>query len=322
MLKTLGMHDTFSQRTILVLCDKGKTGTLRQCEAIAYPLADHFNAHVTLIDVDLPFWYKFFTPFLSRHWPLKFTPKHNLLSEKPFLIIAAGRQAFVLAAPLAKHIPTIALLNPRCSHDYFKIIIPPQHDGVGSYPNVIETLGALHPHKAASFEATEKNQNTHTLTVLLGGDSKHYRFQNADFSELATYLKQKMSLIPNAQLLITASRRTPPHGIHILQTELAGLNVTFWNGDGINPYFNYLGSADEILVTGDSISMISEACYMGKPVEIWPLPVKNKRFHRFYNEIIKNQHAVFANTSWPAKFAPLRERDRVLPLVINLLERI
>jgi len=322
MPKTLGMHETFSQKTILVLCDNGKTGTLRQCEAIAYPLAGHYNAHVKIANVTLPLWYRFFTPFLSRHWPLRSAPARRYLNADPFLIIAAGRQACVLAAPMAKLVPTIVMLNPRCSRDYFTIIIPPQHDGIGSYPNVIETLGALHPHDAASFESIAEKENTYTLTVLLGGDSKHYRFQNTDFIELSLYLKQKIKLTPSTRMLITASRRTPPHGILILQTELAGLDVTFWDGNGANPYFDYLGAADEVLVTGDSISMISEACYMGKAVEIWPLPIKNKRFHRFYDEIIKNKHAVFANTLWPETFVPLRERDRVLPLVISLLERV
>jgi hypothetical protein len=37
-----------------------------------------------------------------------------------------------------------------------------------------------------------------------------------------------------------------------------------------NPYFGFLALADEIIVTGDSISMLTEASATGKPVFIFP----------------------------------------------------
>jgi mitochondrial fission protein ELM1 len=303
-----------TDRAITILCDKGKIGTLRQCEALAKPLAQHLNAEITYIDVDLPIWFKWLTPRITRHWPIKFLPAFNLANQ-PSLIIAAGRQAFLLAAPLAKQVPTIALLNPRCPSDYFTVVIPPQHDGVKKHPNVIETLGALHPHNESSF-VVDMKKGVYTISVLLGGNSKHYTYKDADFVEIAKYLKKKTSAQPNMQVLISASRRTPQNGIKILQNELADVNATIWDGTGTNPYFNYIGLANEILVTGDSISMISEVCYLGKPVEIWKLPIQNKRFLHFYDAIIASKHAAFANDKWPAVFQPLRELERVLPLVI------
>lgn len=316
MPKTLGMLST-TQKTILVLCDKGKIGTLRQCEALAKPLAQHITAEIIYIDVDLPFWFKYLTPHIARLCPKKFLPTLSM-NEQPSLIIAAGRQAFLLAASLAKQIPTIALLNPRCPCDYFTIVIPPQHDGVGELSNVIETLGSLHPHNEATF-AVNKKINTYTTTVLLGGNSKHYTFKENDFIGIAKYLKQKTAGRENTKILISPSRRTPTFGIDILKHELSNMNATIWDETGRNPYFEYIGSADEILVTGDSISMISEACYLGKPVEIWKLPIQNNRFLHFYNAITKNKHAIFAGDNRPTTFKPLRELERVLPLVTQKL---
>jgi hypothetical protein len=63
--------------------------------------------------------------------------------------------------------------------------------------------------------------------------------------------------------------------------------------------------------------MISEACYLGKPVEIWPLPFSHKRFDRFFNQITEGHHAVMAEDPYPPSFKALRERDRVLPMVIQ-----
>lgn len=43
-------------------------------------------------------------------------------------------------------------------------------------------------------------------------------------------------------------------------------------GQRVNPYVDYLAVADEILVTGDSASMIADAAATGRPVEIIDLP--------------------------------------------------
>lgn len=319
MLRTSGMHSrAASQKKIIILCDKGKIGTLRQCEAIAKPLAQHFNANISYVDISLPLWFRCLTPHITKYWPTKFLPT-KILVEKQSLIIAAGRQAILVAAPLAKKIQTIVLLNPRCPAHYFTLVIPPQHDTIKRDANVIETLGSLHPHSETSF-TIKKQQDSYTITVLLGGNSKHYVFAQSDFIKIAQYVKQKAAGKKDARVLISPSRRTPVFGMDILKHELSDINANIWDGTGQNPYFDYIGSADEILVTGDSISMISETCYLGKTVEIWKLPIKNKRFLHFYDAIVKNNHAVFAGDKWPSKFNSLRESERVLPLIISKIQ--
>ena len=42
-------------------------------------------------------------------------------------------------------------------------------------------------------------------------------------------------------------------------------------GDNDNPYFAFLGLADAVVVTGDSMSMLAEACATRKPVYIFDL---------------------------------------------------
>jgi mitochondrial fission protein ELM1 len=43
-----------------------------------------------------------------------------------------------------------------------------------------------------------------------------------------------------------------------------------------NPYFGYVAGADALVVTGDSESMIAEACATGKPVYVYEIPEKAK----------------------------------------------
>jgi uncharacterized protein len=63
---------------------------------------------------------------------------------------------------------------------------------------------------------------------------------------------------------------------------LAGLPAEIWDGAGDNPYFGYLGLADHVLATADSVSMITEASATGKPVHILQLPGGSAKFERFH----------------------------------------
>ena len=67
-----------------------------------------------------------------------------------------------------------------------------------------------------------------------------------------------------------------------MRERLAGLPAAIWDGAGENPYYAYLALADAVLVTADSVSMISEAAATGKPVHILELDGGNAKFARFH----------------------------------------
>jgi mitochondrial fission protein ELM1 len=309
---------------IWILYDKGKIGTLRQCESIALPVAKKTGASVSTIDVILPWWMRILVPKITYYFPVRFV-QYILTTycgvKRPFaypsLIIAGGRRSVLLASCLAKRIKTFVVLNPRCAFDYFDLVIVPNHDLVGKSKYVIETLGALHPHE---FKTNRVNQNTKILTVLLGGDSAHYTYRETDFIKLAEYILSHD--YREWKIQITASRRTPTYGIDILKSYLIDFDCLFWDAthDGPNPYVDFLETAAEIIVTSDSISMMSEACYFGKPVIIFKLEITDKRFLRFYDALIENQHAVFHDKGRCSAFFPLRERERILPFVMKCIE--
>ena len=83
-------------------------------------------------------------------------------------------------------------------------------------------------------------------------------------------------------IAITPSRRTEPEIVAQLRARLIGRNAYIWDGTGDNPYFGLLGAADAILVTADSVSMISEAAATGKPVHIVDLDGGSAKFDRFH----------------------------------------
>src|SRR5207248_760731 len=91
--------------------------------------------------------------------------------------------------------------------------------------------------------------------------------------------------------VVTPSRRTGEAGLALLRGRLAGLPCAIWDGTGDNPYYAYLAIADALLVTADSVSMVSEAAATGKPVHIlhlannrWGGDAKFARFHAAMGE--------------------------------------
>ncbi|MEE8173149.1 MAG: ELM1/GtrOC1 family putative glycosyltransferase, partial [Alphaproteobacteria bacterium] len=96
----------------------------------------------------------------------------------------------------------------------------------------------------------------------------------------------KLSAESGGGLLITASRRTPAPSFAALESALAGAPAYVWRGEGANPYLGFLALADAVLVTADSVSMVSDACASGKPVHILALAGRRSaRFARFFDRL-------------------------------------
>jgi hypothetical protein len=110
------------------------------------------------------------------------------------------------------------------------------------------------------------------IAVMIGGHSGPYTFDQAAGERLG----REASALANGAggtLLITTSSRTPGASIKALAGALTcPAELYRWvPGSTENPYFGYLGLADSVVVTGDSIAMLSDACATGKPVYIFDL---------------------------------------------------
>ena len=151
-------------------------------------------------------------------------------------------------------------------------MIAPRHDGLEG-ANVISTLGALNPvndawltHATAEFSTLRQLPQPRTA-LLVGGP---HRDLGLDVTWLDGLVAQLENLLAHdgGSLMIALSRRTPPAWAARLRGTFSAGCVHFWGGaqDGANPYAGYLAHADRIVVTPDSVNMLSEACATGKPV--------------------------------------------------------
>ncbi len=201
----------------------------------------------------------------------------------PELVIAVGGVAAAVGAALRRRgARVVQVQHPRMALDRFDLIIAAAHDRI-SGPNVIVTRTALHrvtPARLAAAAALWAPRLAHLprplVAVLVGGANGRFRLDRAAGARLGAELAAMMRG-ERAGIALTPSRRTGAAALAALRVALEPLGGYVWDGTGENPYFGLLALADAIIVTVDSVSMISEAVATNAPVMLAPLPGRARR---------------------------------------------
>jgi len=267
---------------------EGMAGTENQCLGIAESL----GVTPVVKKIKLRFPWKQLTPIL------KYSPLYALSNDGdkleppwPDLILASGRKAITAGWAIKKRNPKktflVQIQDPRTNPALFDLVVVPQHD-ITRGNNVHVTTCALHlltPEKlnneAQKFSHKLSHLPNERIAILIGGNSKAHQLTKARTKKLITQLLEFADA--GFGLMVTASRRTGNENMEILQQKLSPHpNIYFWNGDGENPYFGFLGLAHYILVTNDSVSMTSEAISTGKPVYSIELEGGASRLNNFH----------------------------------------
>jgi uncharacterized protein len=219
----------------------------------------------------------------------------SLVPPWPDLVIGCGRNTAMpaLAIRRASEGRTVAaqVQYPEVGHSEFDLLVVPEHDDLNG-PRCVITRGAVHRVTQARLAAEKlrfpglAEMPRPILSVLIGGTSKAYRLTLARLGEIAEMLVAILRT-DGGSVLLTGSRRTGAPGLALLRRRLKGLSAAIWDGSGDNPYFAHLALADALLVTADSVSMISEAAATGKPVHILGLDGGNAKLSRFHEAMRK-----------------------------------
>jgi uncharacterized protein len=178
--------------------------------------------------------------------------------------------------------PVVQVQHPRMDPRRFDVVVVNRHDELTG-PNVVVTRTALHratPARLAEAARQWRPQFEHLkrplVAVLIGGSNGRFRLDAAVASDLASQLSAMMHR-DGVGMAVTPSRRTNPAATRVLSEALMPLGGYVWDGTGENPYFGMLALADAIVVTIDSVSMISEAAATSAPVLLAQLPGRSRR---------------------------------------------
>src|SRR5260370_36592975 len=173
----------------------------------------------------------------------------------------------------------------------FDLILAARHDRL-SGPNVIVTRTALHRVTPGRLQAAAEvwaHRWAHLprplVAVLVGGSNGRWRLDAPAGTSLAARLAQLMEA-DRVGVALTPSRRTDKQVARILADALTPRGAWVWDGAGENPYFGLLALADAIVVTTDSMSMISEAVATRPPAILPPLPGWLRRLATFINVMV------------------------------------
>ena len=268
----------------------GSKGNDVQLESIAQALSED----VTFYHANLSFPWNAFAPYKPAELGVAGDERFN--PPFPDMVIACGRRA----VPVARYIKrrsvgqcfTVFLQNPIIHPRAFDFVWAPAHDEVAG-DNVMTTI--LGPHgltyESLKNEASKWHDRLASpavkgkcVGVMIGGPNKFYDF---DPSEMQKFAENLLLLAQQGyRLLISLSSRSLQDYADILKLTLAGHDYYLWHGNGDNPYKAILGLADQLIVTGDSVNMVGEACFAGVPVQVYFLRGHSRRFNRFYEQLL------------------------------------
>ena len=279
-----------------ILLTQGMHGMISQVEGLAKALDIDFTHHT----VELNNFWKMIPPKMT---PISQSVYKKIDHENFDVIISCGRKSVIPSIHLKnnsnKKVFNIHIQDPKVDLKHFDFIVAPEHDSIKGQ-NVISTKGAIH-----YLTENEINENKDYLnsfikkderiiwTLIMGGPTKYYDYSTKNIKEIFTTLS-KLSKKHNFQLVIIPSMRTPTNIIQYTKEYFGDDHTVIMDVDK-KAYLSALAIAQNIVVTCDSSSMISEAALTGKPIYVASiLPKKNdKRFQKFRNlfrklNIIKN----------------------------------
>ena len=205
----------------------------------------------------------------------------SLAPPWPRLIISAGLRNEPVCRWVAEasegYTKLVFLGRTWAPRNEFDLIVTTPQYRLAKDANVLHNLGTLHRvtqdrlrEEASLWHARLNPLGQPCIAVLIGGRSGPYTFGKSAAKRLAELAEQHATRL-GARLLITSSSRTDPQAIRLLENSLTTPAVIHRFGKDANPYFAMLALAEEIIVTGDSIAMLSEAAATGKPVWLFDL---------------------------------------------------
>lgn len=200
----------------------------------------------------------------------------------PDLLITSGKRS----APVARWIKQqsgnrtqlVCVGRPWSRLDSFDLILTTPQYRLPARPNIEHLLLPITSHPPGELQRSSQTTSPLALprphiAVLVGGNSTSCAFTTRAAGSLGR-LASRLARERNGSLLVSGSPRTPKAAFRALIGGISVPNQTWEFGQQscANPYREYLATADEIIVTGDSVSMLADALNTGKPVRVFPLP--------------------------------------------------
>lgn len=233
----------------------------------------------------------------------------------PHLAISAGRRSAPVARLLARRgVRTVHAMRAWPSAGLGLLVIG-RHDSPREAPNILPILGAPHRITPAKLAAAQRDWAELAslprprVALLVGGPVRGEGMA----PEAAAALGARVAGFAGS-VLATASRRTGTAATEAMAGALGRVphRLHRWGGPGPNPLLGFMAWADALVVTGDSVSMLSEALVTAAPIFIAPTGDEGARHLALHESLYAaGQARPLAAAPAPFARAPLDETARI-----------
>lgn len=210
----------------------------------------------------------------------------------PDVVISSGRRS----VPVARWIRAQAGGAPKLVHvgrpwgklSWFDIVLAMPQYGLRARENVFHPRMPFNAHDPAALAAVADRWRSRFeayprpwIGLLVGGTSRPFVLDEAAAAGIGAKVSRRARETGGSVFIVT-SRRTPTGAADTLfaAIDAPGLRYRWSVGDADNPYVAVLALADELIVTGDSASMLAEAVRTRRPVAIAELTYRPGRRYR------------------------------------------
>jgi uncharacterized protein len=251
----------------------GRVGDLKQMQVLAKALdCETETKHLEFRSKALTLW-----PFFAKLL-LTAESRAAISGPPPDLVFAAESRTAAVALSIKSKV--VCLGRPRGGNSKFGLIIATPQYELPRAANVLEINLPLTERQQPQPLQFNEHPRPHTL-LLVGGTSAPFVInarQAANLcDDLAARVKQK-----GGTLFVSTSLRTGAAVDDVIGQKLGnGDSIFLWSrGAPQNPYRSFLATADECVVTADSVSMLTDSIVAGNPTLIYGIPEQWSWWHR------------------------------------------
>lgn len=236
-------------------------------------------------------------------WTVRPDSGAELRAPWPRVAIGVGRRSVPVSRWIKKASNNFTRLvqvgRPRLALGIFDLIVTTPQYRLPVRPNVLQLplplsrlRGADLKKEAAVWKHIARGLKRPLTSVLVGGDTNTFRLGKRAAENLGR-LVSAHAAAAGGSLLVTTSPRTTRDAEQALVNALTVPAYVYrWSeaGGESNPYLGLLSLADDIVVTSDSASLLSDAVIVGKPIHLFETPkAPNQRYrsnmHTWFNRI-------------------------------------
>jgi mitochondrial fission protein ELM1 len=206
----------------------------------------------------------------------------------PDLVISAGMRNEPVCRWIRKRsggrTRLVHIGRPWAAYRNFDLVVTTPQYRLPQRNNILQNTGTLHrvcPETltaAAALRSSFAHLPEPYVGVIIGGNSGPYTFGPNTARDLAREASD-MARTLGGSLLVSTSARTIPAATDALAGTIDCPHYLYrWTpADRANPYFTILALASALIVTSDSVSMLSEAAATGAPLYIFDLDPEHRQ---------------------------------------------